>query len=173
MELNVDKSSCKKASKELALIVGIGDKLLIYHHNEFGKTRTGTQVNLDVYASQIEFNSITGDVFICDNKEGIIYNFDLNGLLKYNTLVDSIGHVSALAFGLFIRILCNAICIVFILFLSFHWPIADHLGNNLYWSDTSRNTIEVLDLNSNYRAVVASFSGGQSPIALTVLPEKG
>lgn len=80
----------------------MGTKLLFYYHNEFGKTRTGNQINLDVYVSEIEYNSITGDVFICDNQQGYIYNFDLNGTMKYDTVVENIGHVSALAFGSFI-----------------------------------------------------------------------
>lgn len=49
----------------------------------------------------------------------------------------------------------------------------DHLGNNLYWSDSERGTIEVLSLNTLHRAIVYHFMGSNKPIALTVLPEYG
>lgn len=48
----------------------------------------------------------------------------------------------------------------------------DHLGNNLYWTDAERGTIEVLSLRSNHQAIVYHYMGTSHPIALAVMPER-
>lgn len=50
-------------------------------------------------------------------------------------------------------------------------PLADHLANNLYWSDAERSTIEVYSFNTQHRAVVYHFMGAITPIALTIIPD--
>lgn len=51
--------------------------------------------------------------------------------------------------------------------------IADYMGNNLYWTDAERATIEILSLRTRQQAIVYHYMKSGKPIALTVLPEHG
>ncbi len=47
----------------------------------------------------------------------------------------------------------------------------DHYGNNLYFCDTEKNTVEVFSMYSKKRIVF--YSHGEKPVAITVVPEHG
>lgn len=49
----------------------------------------------------------------------------------------------------------------------------DYLGNNLYWTDSKRCSIEMLSLDTMRRAYVHNYMGSQMPIALALMPEIG
>lgn len=49
----------------------------------------------------------------------------------------------------------------------------DAYGHNLYWVDSERQTVEVFSLNTHERKVLLQDLGGESPIAIRVVPEEG
>lgn len=51
--------------------------------------------------------------------------------------------------------------------------ILDNYANTLYWTDAERGTIEVYSFNTQHRAIVHHYMGGQRPIGLAIVPEKG
>jgi len=48
----------------------------------------------------------------------------------------------------------------------------DHVAGNLYWTDTERQTVEVLSMDTRERAVLMRDLGNEVPIALTLVPEE-
>lgn len=49
----------------------------------------------------------------------------------------------------------------------------DNHGNNLYWCDRSRKTLEVLSLTTNTRTTILNEFDGHIPIAVALVPDKG
>lgn len=49
----------------------------------------------------------------------------------------------------------------------------DYLGNNLYWCDEEKQTVEVFNLNTNSRKVVLYDLGGEIPQSIALVPEEG
>lgn len=50
---------------------------------------------------------------------------------------------------------------------------SDHLGNNLYWTDADRSTVEVYNLDTQYRTVISTFMGDQTPVGLAIVSDVG
>lgn len=49
----------------------------------------------------------------------------------------------------------------------------DNHGNNLYWCDWTKRTLEVLSLSTNTRTTVLSELDGHTPIAVALVPDQG
>lgn len=49
----------------------------------------------------------------------------------------------------------------------------DNHGNNLYWCDLTKRTIEVLSLSTNIRTTVMNEHDGHIPIAISLVPDQG
>lgn len=56
---------------------------------------------------------------------------------------------------------------------SLHSLKFDNRGNNLYWCDWSRKTLEVLSLATNTRTTLLNEFDGHIPIAVALVPDKG
>lgn len=168
MALNVDQITCSHTSKPLIMYLGIRNYLISLEHQTFGKHEPGEGEALSMHIHKMAYNILTGDIFIADNHKKVIFVAKINS--KSTTtkqLVSSgIGKVSSLAFGKLNDVLIFQTILIFIILL-------DHLGNNLYWSDEERGTIEVMSLNTNYRAIVRHFVDTNKPIALALVPENG
>lgn len=97
-ELTTDKFKCKKSIKDQVLVIGMSDRILTYHHNEFGRTSQGKGNTLPLFVSKLAYNSLSGDIFIADNIEGNIYLYNIESL-SLAKLVTHAGFVTAMAFG--------------------------------------------------------------------------
>jgi len=49
----------------------------------------------------------------------------------------------------------------------------DNYGNNLYWCDLTRKTLEVLSFSTNTQTTVMNELNGRFPIAVTLVPDRG
>lgn len=50
--------------------------------------------------------------------------------------------------------------------------VVDYLGNNLYWCDSERQTVEVFSLTTYSRKVLLHDLMGEIPQSLAVVPEE-
>jgi len=49
----------------------------------------------------------------------------------------------------------------------------DNYGNNLYWCDLMRRTLDVLSLSTNTQTTIMSELDGYIPIAVALAPDRG
>ncbi|XP_031628154.1 putative vitellogenin receptor isoform X2 [Contarinia nasturtii] len=147
MELTADKHKCRTTDKQKAILMAIGNRLVIFEHQSFGKHEDGEGKTLPYQVDKMTFNSITGDVIVADNKRKVIIQVSLENYATKVLMSESINNVTALSF--------------------------DELANNLYWTDAERSTIEVYSFNTRQRAVVQHFMGSETPIALAAITEIG
>lgn len=147
MKLNVDQRTCSDQFKKQTLLIGIGNYIVSMHHQTFGRHEASESRPLIMYIHKMAYNSLTGDVFIADNFQRIIYSVNITSTRTTELITKDIGNVSALAF--------------------------DHLGNNLYWTDEDRGTVEIYSLSNKHRAIVHHYMGVSFPIALAAIPENG
>lgn len=51
--------------------------------------------------------------------------------------------------------------------------LIDYLGNNLYWCDSERQTVEVFNFNTKSRKIILYDLGGEIPQSIALVPEEG
>lgn len=146
MELGPDKSRCFSTHKESVLMLAMGSYLVTLHPQRFGRLKSGSGFEYDLFISRMAYNSRTGHLFVADNIQGQIYVID-HEAKQADTLLRDTKNVTALAY--------------------------DYMGNNLYWTDAERNTVEIYSIQNRERAIVAHFTGTEIPIGLALLPEEG
>lgn len=88
-----------------------------------------------------------GTIIIYDSKSQKLFVYDLVGMKLLDLVIPQIGSLYSLKF--------------------------DNHGNNLYWCDWSRKTIEVMSLSTNIRITILNEVEGHIPIALALVPDKG
>jgi len=49
----------------------------------------------------------------------------------------------------------------------------DNHGNNLYWCDWTRRTLEVLSLSTMSQSIILNEFDGHIPIAVALVPDQG
>ncbi|XP_030378935.1 putative vitellogenin receptor isoform X2 [Scaptodrosophila lebanonensis] len=147
MRLSEDQRRCVKSAKRQRLFVGLRNVLLEIEHTAFGRHVVSAHHTLPYVVNELAYNSVNGSVFIADNVQRTLVEFDpVQHTLSVLT-TGNIGNVTALAF--------------------------DELAHNLYWSDAERHVIEVMSLRTHQRAIVRFFAGLEAPIGLSVMPADG
>lgn len=174
MELKSDKHTCTSTGKQKAVLLGIGNRFVIFEHQSFGRHDAADGQTMKFYIDKMAYNSITGDVLVADNREKVIYQVNLHRYTTKKIITKNIGNVTAMAYGklsLTIKICISFVIVnVLIVQISFY---TDNLANNLYWSDAERSTIEVYSFNTQHRAIVQHFMGTETPIGLATVPAIG
>lgn len=49
----------------------------------------------------------------------------------------------------------------------------DNYGNNIYWCDLTRRTLDVLSFSTNTQTTVMNELDGHIPIAVALVPDRG
>lgn len=166
MKLNVDQISCSAQVKKESIYIGMRNYLIAMEQETFGRHQIEKAKVLPIYIHKMTINPINGHVFIADNIAKMIYEYELNNETTNELVKKNVGKVTSMAFGSYS-------------YIGFHDHqsirsfVSDHLSNNLYWSDSEHGTIEILSLNTNYRATVYHYLGMEKPIAIALVPELG
>ncbi|XP_058833959.1 putative vitellogenin receptor [Topomyia yanbarensis] len=147
MALKPDKHSCQEMVKRQYLLMGIGNYLVRLDIPAFGRHETSKGDAFQFTISRMVFNSITGELFVADNIQKVIFTVDIKAKTSRKLITTGIGNISALAF--------------------------DYLGNNMYWSDSERSTVEVFSLQTHHRSIIQHYLGTEFPIGLAIIPEIG
>ncbi|XP_055587745.1 putative vitellogenin receptor [Uranotaenia lowii] len=147
MALKPDKHSCRETIKRQFLMLGIGNYLVKLDMQQFGRHEITNGDAYSFYISKMAFNSITGEIFVADNFQKVIFVVDPKTKKTRQLISDNLGTVTSMSF--------------------------DYLGNNLYWTDSDRYTVEVFSLQTRNRTILQHFLGADTPIALALIPELG
>lgn len=99
MVLNIDQRTCKSSVKKQTLLLGIGNYLIFWKHQSFGKHDRGHGEALTMMIHKMAFNSITGDIFVADNTKRIIYTVNLTTKETTELINTNIGNITSLQFG--------------------------------------------------------------------------
>ncbi|XP_019544975.3 putative vitellogenin receptor [Aedes albopictus] len=147
MSLKADKHSCRETIKRQYLLLGISNYLVKLETQTFGRHESSQADAYQIFFHRMAFNSITGEIFVADNRQKAIFTVDPKTKSSQKLITTGIGNISALAF--------------------------DFLGNNLYWTDSERSTVEVFSLQTRHRAIIQHYLGQDVPVALAVVSEIG
>lgn len=99
MSLKPDRHSCQETVKRQYLFMGIGNHLLKVDVQSFGRHDVTKEDAFGFQIHRMAFNSITGELFVADNVQKIIYAVDLKSKESRKLVSDGIGNITALAFG--------------------------------------------------------------------------
>ncbi|KAK4884699.1 hypothetical protein RN001_000970 [Aquatica leii] len=146
--LGTDKHSCRAAERDQVLIASSPNRLILFQHQELGKHNETVLPVLVNNVSAMTYSSNTGILFISEASSRSIVAIDIqNGLREPVTREKSVDLVISMDF--------------------------DNVGNNIYWCDSVRSTVEVLSLNSISRAILLSDMDKETPISIAVVPNEG
>lgn len=99
MELGVDKHTCRWTGKQKIVLMGIGNRLVTFEHQSFGRHEDGKGKTLKYQIDKMAFNSHKGKAIIADNLRKIIFEVDTKNYAVKELITENIGNVTAMAFG--------------------------------------------------------------------------
>lgn len=165
MELLPDRHTCHANKKTYQIILGIGHHMMSVPYLTFGRFTNSNADDVDKYIDTMVFNSINGEIFFADNKEGKILVADIKNRKVFEVINYHVFNVPSMAYGRSNRFNSHSMLTLF--------SILDYLANNLYWVDYVKGTIEVFSLNRKKRAIVQHYTGTEKPTALVLVPSHG
>jgi DNA-binding beta-propeller fold protein YncE len=99
MALGADKHTCRPLTRQQTLFIGMGDFFVLKQYRTFGRLDIGSPEVSYAYISRLAYNSLTGEVFVADNKRKTIYLLNLKTKVVQELVTIGIGEVSAMGFG--------------------------------------------------------------------------
>lgn len=101
MELTVDKHKCRSTGKQKLILMGIGNRLVTFEHQSFGRHEEGEGQTIKYKINKMAYNSINGDVIAVDNQQKVIFLVNLEKYVVKDLITEHIGNVTGLSFGKF------------------------------------------------------------------------
>jgi hypothetical protein len=92
--------------KSYNLIIGIGSNLVAIPHQTFGRFVDSIAETMDHWIDQMEFNSLTGEIFVAENEARRIVSVDTMNKNTFGLVKDHIFSVKSMGFGK-LRKLCK------------------------------------------------------------------
>lgn len=130
-------------------MVGVKDQLIRIEHQFLGKHDLTSFVTRARDIGSLAYSGVDNVVFVADRATNTVFGVDLDtGFGTTLHIGNGMERITSLAFD-------------------------DH-GNNLYWCDTGRTTVEVISVNTMSRTtLVDNVSVGETPVAVAVAPAYG
>lgn len=171
-QLSPEGLFCYDKTINPSLIVGTSTSILEIEHVHLGRHKV-KEIPLKTKISRISavtYNSLTGILLICilkcffkllaiylillpgniiiyDSKSKKLFMYDLTKMKLSDLVTSEIVSLYSLKF--------------------------DNHGNNLYWCDWTKRTLEVLSLSTITRSTILNEFDGRVPIAVALVPDKG
>lgn len=146
-QMGSDKHTCKVVDKKQILLMGTKDLLIRLEHQLLGKHDITALPSIAKNIGALAFNPLNNTVYIADTDTRSIVAMNLDKGHAQQLITENIDRISGLAF--------------------------DYLGNNLYWCDSVKQTIEVYSVANGARTVLLHDLGGEMPSDIVVIPEEG
>nr|WPW46124.1 vitellogenin receptor [Diaphorina citri] len=142
-----DKRTCESRGRKPSLVLGQGHTIMLVEHQALGKQHVH-QINLKSIRSisAMTYDVDAGAIIISDISAKKISYLNLETSEVSLILRGSVGTITAMDY--------------------------DNLGSNLYWIDTERGTVEVLNMKRLVRTVLLQ-NLTELPIALALVPKEG
>nr|QJD20828.1 vitellogenin receptor [Liposcelis entomophila] len=147
-ELAADKHTCREITKPLRFVVGAKDRLMIVTPRLLGRHDT-TEIHLpDISAiGCMTYDSLAASLIISDSIDRKLYSYHLP-TRKLNKLLSSgVGQIVSMSF--------------------------DAFGNNLYYCDEEKKSVEVLSLTTKEQITIHKSLNGDVPISIVAVSEEG
>lgn len=145
-KLSSDNRTCTSVEKPQVLVAGIKNTLLKIEHQKLGKQSMKKVPTITKEIASLAYDPKNNTLYIYDSKS--------KAILKMNVGTES---------GLFIEE-----NLVNITSLSM-----DYNGNNLYWCNLNKHTVEVLNLITMSKKILIHDVGDEVPVSLALVPEDG
>ncbi|XP_017771582.1 PREDICTED: putative vitellogenin receptor [Nicrophorus vespilloides] len=145
--LSSDKHTCKEVLKKQILVVGAKDMLVQIEHQLLGKHDIAALPTVAKEIGALTYSPLNNTLYVSDIATRKLISVDLGSGMSEVLLSESIGSIKSLDY--------------------------DYLGNNLFWCDTERETIEVLSLRTKARKTLVHDMGGEVATSLALVPEEG
>ncbi|XP_025205329.1 vitellogenin receptor [Melanaphis sacchari] len=147
--LSPDGIFCLDEAIPLTLIVGTPTSIIEIEQEHLGRQKV-KKISLNNYVSSISaitYNSLSGNIIIYDSISKKLFTFDLVKMKLSDLFVPEISSINSLEF--------------------------DNRGNNLYWCDRTRRTLDVLSLSTKTHTTIFKEIEGHVPFAVTLVPDRG
>ncbi|KAF5274097.1 hypothetical protein FQR65_LT04495 [Abscondita terminalis] len=146
--LGSDKHTCRAAARDQVLLVSTSNMLVLINYQMLGKhNETVLPVNVNNITA-MTYSTTSGVLFVSETESRSIHAIDIQNGLRESVMPDkSVDVIVSMDF--------------------------DNVGNNIYWCDSVRSTVEVLNLNTMSRAILLSDMDKETPISIAVAPNEG
>uniref|UniRef100_A0A1Y1N8E6 Vitellogenin receptor n=1 Tax=Photinus pyralis TaxID=7054 RepID=A0A1Y1N8E6_PHOPY len=146
--LGYDKHTCRAAAKDQMLVISTNTTLMTILYQEMGKHNLTISPVKIRNITALTYNSNNNILFASEAHTRTIIAVDLQNGLRENVMHPrSVDYISSMDF--------------------------DPIGNNIYWCDSVRSTVEVLNLNSMSRAILLSDMADETPTSISLVPNEG
>ncbi|RZC40516.1 vitellogenin receptor, partial [Asbolus verrucosus] len=145
--LGDDGHTCKYIGKKQKLIVGADNALIEVEYQALGKHGLTWFPFLAKKIGALAFNSVNNSLYMSDLETRRIISINLHSWVPKSLDIKGLGRVVAMDY--------------------------DYLGNNLYWCDADKGTIEVMNLNTKSKKVLIHDMHGETPESIALVPEEG
>ncbi|KAI4466638.1 vitellogenin receptor-like protein-related-related [Holotrichia oblita] len=147
--LSADKHVCIPYEKKQILIIGGGDLLAQVEHRNLGKHEVSALPTIATDIIALAYSSENSTVFVSDAATGAILATSLTKGGETDVVYHGDGdtRISSMAY--------------------------DYAGNNLYWCDTGKGTVEIFSLRTMARKVLMHDMAGELPTAIALVPDEG
>ncbi|KAJ9573514.1 hypothetical protein L9F63_009078, partial [Diploptera punctata] len=143
----LDKHTCHISSSQEVMIVAAQNKLFAIEHQILGSQSVYEMNLLSLHSiGAITYNSLTGHIIVYDTELKMLFNLGYESK-KMTKLATDVGDIAGMDF--------------------------DYVGNNLYWCDNVKGTVEMMSLTTLERTVLLHSLENEIPMDIAVVPEKG
>ncbi|KYB26208.1 vitellogenin receptor isoform X1 [Tribolium castaneum] len=146
-ELSSNGFTCRDLEKKQKLVLGAGNLLIEVEHQVLGRHEVNAMPITVKKMGALTYSSVENVIYVSDLELRKIISVNLHTEMAKPIDVGSLGHVTAMDY--------------------------DYLGNNLYWCDSLRDTIEVYNFNTNSRKILLHDTNGETPESIALVPEEG
>ncbi|XP_014221207.1 vitellogenin receptor-like isoform X1 [Trichogramma pretiosum] len=143
-ELNEDRRTCRDSVKRKHIAIAAGNTIMDYYHELLGRPRMSSSITSD-HITALTYDSLADTIIAADE-------MSYKSIFRFNPRTGLVNHIIPIV---------NEV----VESIGF-----DHLGNNLYKSNTVHKKVEVYSLTTGEKT---EFSYTENPYALLLIPEEG
>ncbi|KAF5291298.1 hypothetical protein FQA39_LY03449 [Lamprigera yunnana] len=146
--LGTDKHTCRVGDRDQILIASTGNMLIAVHHQDLGKHNETILPVTVKNVTAMAYSSRSNILFVSEASLRTITAIDIqNGLREPLMKENSVDYIVSMDF--------------------------DNAANNIYWCDSIRSTVEVLNLITMSRAILLNDMVNETPMAIAIVPNEG
>nr|QBM78333.1 vitellogenin receptor [Calliptamus italicus] len=147
-QLAGDKHTCMELGRKQLVMAAAGNRIVEVEHRILGKQSYSVMMPTGIQQiDAITYSPVDDMLFLADNSQRKLFTLSLTTMSLKTLIRRKIGWLTSMDF--------------------------DAYGNNLYWTDSERNIVEVMSLATKQRSVLLRGVGEEAPRSIAVVPEDG
>ncbi|XP_049834004.1 vitellogenin receptor-like [Schistocerca gregaria] len=147
-QLASDQHTCMDLQRKQLIVATAGNRIVEVEHRILGKQSYSVMMPTGIQQiDAITYSPIDDMLVFADNSQRKLFTLSLATMSLKTLIRHRIGWLTSMDF--------------------------DPYGNNLYWTDSERNIVEVMSMATKQRSVLLRGVGDEAPHSIAVVPQEG